>query len=174
MAFDVKKHLITVQGGREYLPVAYRLVWFREEHPDWGVETEALVMDPERGVFVFRARVHDADGRLVASGSKMETVRGFPDACEKAETGAIGRALGVLGYGTQFCPGFDDGAAGADGPDRDEADGETPRRRRASGAGQAACEACGRSLTKGQREVSERRFGRPLCPQHQAGEPAAK
>ena len=80
MAFDVKRHLIRVQGGREYLPVAYRLVWFREEHPDWGVETEALAMDPERGVFVFRARV-----------------RGFPDACEKAETG--GDRQGARGAG---------------------------------------------------------------------------
>ena len=39
----------------------------------------------------------------------METARGFPDYVEKAETGAIGRALGVLGYGTQFAPEFDEG-----------------------------------------------------------------
>ena len=52
MPFDVKKHLIKVQGGRDYLPVAYRLVWFREERPDWGIETQPVSIDCERGVAV--------------------------------------------------------------------------------------------------------------------------
>ena len=41
--FDVKKALIKVQGGKEYLPVASRLVWFREEHPDWAIVTEPVM-----------------------------------------------------------------------------------------------------------------------------------
>ncbi len=28
--------------GRDYLEVKYRLVWFREEHPDWSIETEFM------------------------------------------------------------------------------------------------------------------------------------
>jgi len=28
--------------GREYLEVKYRLVWFREDHPDWSIETELV------------------------------------------------------------------------------------------------------------------------------------
>ena len=38
MAYNVKRYLIKVQGGRYYLPVAARLVWFREEHPEWRSE----------------------------------------------------------------------------------------------------------------------------------------
>jgi hypothetical protein len=35
----------------------------------------------------------------------MEKAASFSDFLEKAETGAIGRALAALGYGTQFAPG---------------------------------------------------------------------
>lgn len=106
--FDVKKHLIKVQGGRQYLPVAARLVWFRQEHPDWGIETRPVTIDIEKQFAVFEARVYNADGKLMATGTKMENVRGFPDFIEKAETGSIGRALAVCGYGTQFAPDLDE------------------------------------------------------------------
>lgn len=127
MYFDVKKHLIKVQGGKDYLPVAYRLVWFREEHPDWGIKTWVLSHDPERGLAVVHAEVCDNTGLLLASGTKMETVRGFSDYLEKAETGAIGRALGVLGYGTQFAPEFEEGDRLADAPQG--LDGPVPNER---------------------------------------------
>jgi hypothetical protein len=176
MAFNVKKHLIRVQGGREYLPVAYRLVWFREEHPDWGVDTKPIVIDVDKGVAVFQANVFDAEGRLMASGTKMETARGFADFVEKAETGSIGRALGVLGYGTQFAPEFDEGARVVDSPMPLGKPADPPRVRMAPPVGAAevgssaesgACAECGRSLTKGQADYSTVRFGRPLCPTHQ-------
>jgi hypothetical protein len=106
--FDVKKHLIKVQGGRQYLPVAARLIWFRTEHPDWGIDTRALTIDVEKQFAVFEAAVYNAEGRLMAKGTKLETVRGFGDWLEKAETGAIGRALAVCGFGTQFAPDLDE------------------------------------------------------------------
>src|SRR5579872_2677080 len=102
--FDVKKHLIKVQGGRQYLPVAARLVWFREQHPDWGIETRPIAIDTEKQYAIFEALVYNAEGKLMAKGTKMENVRGFPDYIEKAETGSIGRALAVCGFGTQFAP----------------------------------------------------------------------
>lgn len=98
----VRKLLIKVQGGRDYLTVAGRLLWLREEHPDWGIETNPVVADIEKGVFIFHAVLRDGEGKIISSGTKMETVRGFADACEKSETGAIGRALGAAGYGTEF------------------------------------------------------------------------
>jgi len=189
MAFNVKKHLIRVQGGREYLPVAYRLVWFREEHPDWGVDTKPVVIDVDKGVAVFQANVYDAEGRLMASGTKMETARGFGDFVEKAETGSIGRALGVLGYGTQFAPEFDEGERVVDSPlplERPAARRARPEKVAESvdntiSVGFSACAECSRPLTKGQADFSTMRFGRPLCPTHQnnhapangAKEPAA-
>lgn len=87
--------------GKEYLEVKYRLVWFREDHPDWAIETDLLSVTDDSAYA--RAAIKDASGRIIATSHKFETKKGFPDFIEKAETGAIGRALALIGYGTQFC-----------------------------------------------------------------------
>lgn len=87
--------------GKEYLEVKYRLVWFREDHPDWAIETELLSVTDDSAYA--RAAIKDASGRIIATSHKFETKKGFPDFIEKAETGSIGRALALIGYGTQFC-----------------------------------------------------------------------
>lgn len=87
--------------GKEYLEVKYRLVWFREDHPDWSIETE-LVSVTDVSAYA-KATVRDDKGRIIATSHKYESIQGFPDFIEKAETGAIGRALALIGYGTQFC-----------------------------------------------------------------------
>lgn len=116
MAFNPSEHMIRVQGNREYLPVAARLLWFREEHPDWSIETESLQIDVEKQYAIFHARIKDAQGRTRAGATKMENVRGFADYVEKAETGAVGRALAYCGYGTQFAPELEEGERLADAP----------------------------------------------------------
>ncbi len=118
MAFDFKRHLIKVQGGRTYLPVSARIVWFRQEHPDWSIETEAVEINHEKQYAIFRARICDGDGKLMATGTKKEDVKGFGDYIEKSETGAVGRALALCGFGTQFSPDLDESTAGrfADSP----------------------------------------------------------
>lgn len=87
--------------GKEYLEVKYRLVWFREEHPEWSIETEFLTVT-ENNAFA-KAVVRDEHGRVIATSHKAESSHSFPDFMEKAETGAIGRALALIGFGTQFC-----------------------------------------------------------------------
>ncbi len=87
--------------GKEYLEVKYRLVWFREDHPDWSIETELLNVTDVSAYA--RASIRDESGRIIATSHKFERIQGFPDFIEKAETGAIGRALALIGYGTQFC-----------------------------------------------------------------------
>lgn len=87
--------------GRDYLEVKYRLVWFREEHPDWSIETEILSVTDTNAYA--RATIKDEQGRVIATSHKFESKQGFPDFIEKAETGAIGRALALIGFGTQFC-----------------------------------------------------------------------
>lgn len=87
--------------GKEYLEVKYRLVWFREDHPDWSIETELMSVTDVSAYG--RATIRDEKGRIIATSHKFESVKGFPDFLEKAETGAIGRALALIGYGTQFC-----------------------------------------------------------------------
>jgi hypothetical protein len=51
-----------------------------------------------------------------ATAYKMEKAVDFPDYIEKANTGAVGRALGMIGYGTQYAPEFNEGNRLADAP----------------------------------------------------------
>lgn len=106
--FDPQKYLIKVKG-KDYLEVKFRLHWFRIEHPEWGIKTEIVKLDTERGIVVVRADILNDQGRPVSSGLKMELQKNFFDYCEKAETGAIGRALAALGYGTLQCFDMDEG-----------------------------------------------------------------
>jgi len=107
MSFNPNEHLISLKG-KAYLEVKWRLVWFRMEHPDWGISTQMVKFDPDAKYAIFHATITDENGRVVAEGTKMEDSKGFADFLEKAETGSIGRALGILGYGTQFAPEFDE------------------------------------------------------------------
>ena len=91
----------------DYLPVAARIMWFRREHPDWSIITKA-VQSANKAV-VMKAVIKNAEGRIIATARKKETEIGFPDYIEKAETGAVGRALAMCGYGTLQAPELDEG-----------------------------------------------------------------
>lgn len=99
MIFNPNEYLTKIKG-KDYLEVKYRLVWMRSEHPDWGIETE--IVNSVAGAAQIKATIKDQTGRILSQAHKMETKSGFPDYLEKAETGAIGRALAMCGYGTQF------------------------------------------------------------------------
>lgn len=126
MAFNPNDHLISLKG-KSYLEVKYRLVWFREENPDWGITTEIVKLDMEAKYAIVKATITDQHGRIIAQGTKMEDIKGFGDWLEKAETGAIGRALGICGYGTQFAPEFDEIVPGVENPRIVDAPIETPK-----------------------------------------------
>ncbi len=84
----------------DYLEVKYRVMWFRDTFPKGEILTELLHLDEKRAVV--HARVL-ADGAMLGNGLGSETVGDWTDYIEKAETKAIGRALAVAGFGTQFC-----------------------------------------------------------------------
>jgi len=90
--------------GKDYLPVQQRVIWFREEHPMGRIETQIVSHSPASSVC--RASIFILNGKgeyvLLAQGTKSETSQGFSDHLEKSETSAIGRALALCGYGTQF------------------------------------------------------------------------
>jgi len=93
--------------GKEYLQVAHRLVWFRELHPTGILKTTMLSHqgegDTEYAVFKTEVFVETDRGPMcIATGHKKETRKDFPDFMEKCETGSIGRALALAGFGTQF------------------------------------------------------------------------
>lgn len=86
-------------SGKDYLPVPYRLVWMRDEKPLWGISTEII---EAAGYTLVRATVTDEAGRTISTAHKAVTAGGKFPPIEKAETGAMGRALGAAGFGTQF------------------------------------------------------------------------
>ena len=123
-SFNPSEHLMQVQG-KDYLPVCWRLVWFREQCPQGTIETELVTLDLDRetsedfmqwsdaehkkvkvtrkanGFCIFRATVKDGKGGS-ATATKSEKAASFNDWIEKCETGSVGRALAMLGFGTQF------------------------------------------------------------------------
>jgi hypothetical protein len=126
--FNPNEHLMDIkskEGKKPYLPVQWRLVWFRSQCPQGVIETSVELLDLQteytvieskwnknrncyedtpktaKGIAIFKAKVSDGIGGI-ATGTKSEMGASFPDFIEKAETGAIGRALAALGYGTQF------------------------------------------------------------------------
>ena len=124
--FEPARYLTRISGS-DYLEVKWRLVWMRDQHPDATIETQ--LMSHSDNTAVFRAEVSIPGGGS-ATGWGSESVGDFRDYLEKAETKAIGRALAALGFGTQFCPDFEFGAAAGrvvDSPVK------TPARARANG-----------------------------------------
>lgn len=108
--------------GKAYLQVAHRLVYFREEHPQGRIVCNVVSLTDTAAVA--KAEIYfvgsKPDGNtfeiLVASAHKKETEENFGDFIEKAETGAVGRALAMAGFGTQFEPELDEGDRLADSP----------------------------------------------------------
>lgn len=92
--------------GKPYMMVAHRIVWFNEdtEGGSFSIETENLVLTEDRSVIKATVKVFDKDGKLIKQGvgTKSESKKDFGDFIEKAETGAIGRAITMLGYGTAY------------------------------------------------------------------------
>jgi hypothetical protein len=116
-----KEDMVTVRGGGLYLTARRRISWMRGEpqpRPDWTIDT--YPEEIERGKFIsnnkveggyarYRANVFDAAGRLIGTGTKTEWSERFMDFAEKAETGAIARALAVCGFGTEAALDLDEG-----------------------------------------------------------------
>lgn len=110
---------LTNLKGKDYLMVAYRILWFTEEVPSFHISTQFLVLDDVQTVAQVTVIVLNEQGQAVqkAVGTKRETKADFGDHLEKAETGALGRALIQLGYGTQYAlADLDEGTRLADSP----------------------------------------------------------
>lgn len=99
MSFNPNEHLIGLKGNTKYLQVMWRIVWMREKLPNASIDTECIEHDDKHAKF--RATISN-DGVLLATAHGSETVNDFKDFFEKAETKAIGRALALCGFGTQF------------------------------------------------------------------------
>jgi hypothetical protein len=113
-AFDPSVHIRKVSGA-DYLEVKWRIAWLRDVHPNANVVTDLYAMTQDYAVFKCVATL---DTGATATGWGSEERKDFKDYIEKAETKAIGRALALLGFGTQFADDFADAPSGriADAP----------------------------------------------------------
>jgi len=81
--------------GRLYVMIRRRLQELRKDHPNWRIVTQPLELNQE--LATFRAEVRDENDVVVATGHD----RAFGEDCVPlAETGAIGRAISLVGYGS--------------------------------------------------------------------------
>lgn len=90
--------------GRDYAEVNQRIKAFRMTYPDGYIET--LMVSNENGVCIFRAEVGEyIDGKrqMLGSGTAYEkegsTFINKTSYIENCETSAVGRALGMAGFG---------------------------------------------------------------------------
>lgn len=87
--------------GKDYAEVNQRIKAFRMVCPLGCIETE--MVSNEDGVCVFTAKVFDEEGHLLGSGTAYEKETSSyinkTSYIENCETSAVGRALGMCGFG---------------------------------------------------------------------------
>lgn len=101
---DIQKANETIKTtdvkGKDYAEVNQRIKAFRMIYPQGTIQTK--MASNEDGVCVFRAYVYDGD-RLLGTGTAYEqegsTFINKTSYIENCETSAVGRALGMCGFG---------------------------------------------------------------------------
>lgn len=87
--------------GKAYTEVNQRIKAFRMVHPDGAIITEILSI--ENGVCIIKATVQTATGEILGTGTAYEKENSSfinkTSYIENCETSAVGRALGMCGFG---------------------------------------------------------------------------
>ena len=102
---DIQKANETIKTtdikGKDYAEVNQRIKAFRMVYPMGTIRTEML--SNENGVCIFKATVTDENGDCLATGTAYEkensTFINKTSYIENCETSAVGRALGIAGFG---------------------------------------------------------------------------
>lgn len=89
--------------GKEYVEVHTRIKYFRENHKEYGLNTEIVSLNEKR--VVMKTTITDKDGRVVSTGLAYED-HGSSNVnktsyIENCETSSVGRALGNFGIGIE-------------------------------------------------------------------------
>lgn len=99
---EANDSIVTVEiKGKQYAEVNQRIKAFRMLCPNGSITTE--LVSNEDGVCVFRAYVKDESGNLLGTGTAYEKETSSfinkTSYIENCETSAVGRALGIAGFG---------------------------------------------------------------------------
>ena len=102
---DIRKANETLKSidvkGKNYVEVNQRIKGFRMLYPEGSIQTE--ILSNENGVVLMKASIIDDKGVLLGTGHALEKESSSyinkTSYIENCETSAIGRALGLLGYG---------------------------------------------------------------------------
>lgn len=89
--------------GKEYAEVNQRIKAFRSLLPNGSIETE--IISVENGVVIMKAVVRNEEGNVIGIGHAYEkensTFINKTSYIENCETSAVGRALGMCGFGIE-------------------------------------------------------------------------
>ena len=87
--------------GKSYIEVNQRIKAYRMVYPNGTIRTKLAKL--ENGICVFMAEVTNNDGEVIATGTAYEkensTFINKTSYIENCETSAVGRALGMAGFG---------------------------------------------------------------------------
>lgn len=87
--------------GKEYAEVNQRIKAFRSVFPNGSIESE--IVSYENGTVVMKAIAKDEEGKILGVGHAYEHENSSfinkTSAIENCETSAVGRALGMVGFG---------------------------------------------------------------------------
>lgn len=90
--------------GKDYAEVSQRIKAFRSVCPHGAIVTE--MVSNENGVCVFRATIYDDQQNILGTGTAYEkegsTYINKTSYIENCETSAVGRALGMCGFGVDL------------------------------------------------------------------------
>lgn len=114
-SFDLAPYFIALKG-KQYLPVAPRVAWLREDHPDAVITTEIVEHNAKEQWVIVKASISIPNGGHATGMALQRPTQIAVDYIANGETSAIGRALATLGYGTLHALELDQGEQVVDAP----------------------------------------------------------